>query len=453
MEKRGRKRSNVKSICTLVLVVVLTCCSFSICTTSISSASHQTSSLQKFTYTSWQSQAMAEGDELLLEENFTDGNIPPQGDAGVWTLQQTNADETWYIDSTVPHTAPFCATIHRGSSNSIQDEWLITPSLNFGSYTKINLTFHWYTCFYVTLWKQYIEFNISVSTNGGANWTKIWSFNDMNIGPNPFPDWTWQDTIYPNHKPIDLSAFAGQTDVRIAFQYYSNTTTAPEQQEFSIDDILVIGKGIGGLQADAGGPYNWYWPMQYKLLSTPGVRFHGKVSNASVMTTTLWDFGDGTTTLFPFNANPIHFYESIGTYNVSLTATDYKTTPPKISIDHTTVTLFLIPPPAIDIKAEGTTLGIKADIINGLAYNATYVNWTMNISWGPLQFFRIFDKTVGNGTIENIPGGTSTSIRSALYFFGFGILDIEITVRPENLPESREVFSALKIGPFVIFKA
>ncbi len=453
MEKRGRKKNSIKNICTLVIVFVFICSSFSAFTTHTSSAFHETSSLEKLSYDPWKSQTMAEGDELLLQENFTDGNMPPEGDMGSWMLQQTNPDETWYIDSIAPHTEPFCATIHRGTSNALQDEWLITPSLNFGSYTKINLTFHWYTCFYVTLWKQYVEFNISVSTDGGVNWTTIWSFNDMNIGPNPFPDWTWQDTIYPNHKPIDLSAFAGQTDVRIAFQYFSNSTMEPEEQEFSIDDILVIGKGIGGLDADAGGPYSWYWPMQYKLLSTPGVRFHGTVNNASVMTTTLWDFGDGTTTLFPFNVRPIHFYESVGTYNVSLTATDYATTPPKISIDYTTVTLFLIPPPAIDIKVEGMSIGIKADIINGLQYNATYVNWTVNISWGPFQIFRSFDKTVGNGTIDTIEAGSTTSIRSSLYFFAFGILDIEVIVRPENLPESREVFNALKIGPLVFYKS
>ncbi len=453
MEKNGRKKNIIKNTCTLVIIFVLICCSFSALTNSTLRASYQYSGLDTFIYTSREVSSLAEGDELLLQENFTDGNMPPEGELGNWTLQQTNSEETWEIDSTAPHTTPFCATIHRGTNTAIQDEWLITPSLNFGSYTKINLTFRWYTCFYVTLWKRYVEFNISVSTDGGVNWTKIWSFNDMNIGPNPFPDWTWQDTIYPNHKPIDLSAFAGETDVRIGFQYYSNSTMEPEEQEFSIDDILIIGKGVGGLDADAGGPYSWYWPMQYKLLSTPGVRFRGKVNNATVMTTTLWDFGDGTTTLFPFNTRPIHFYESIGTYNVSLTATDYATTPPKISIDYTTVTLFLIPPPAIDIKVEGMSIGIKADIINGLEYNASYVNWTMNISWGPFQIFRSFDKTVGNGTIETIEAGTTTSIRSPLYFFAFGILDIEIIIRPENLPESREAFTALKIGPLVVYKS
>jgi len=442
----------VTRFCTLVIIGALICCSFSALNITTIDALEQNSNDNTFSFSSRESQALSEGDELLLEENFTDGNMPPEGDSGDWTLQQTNPDETWYIDQTAPLTEPSCATVHRGESETLQDEWLITPSLNFGAYTKINLTFCWYTCFYVTLWKRYVEFNISVSTDGGTNWTKIWSFNDMNIGPTPFTDWTWYNSIYPNHKPIDLSAFAGENDVRIAFQFYSNTTTSEEEQEFSIDEINIIARGVGGLEADAGGPYNWYWPMQYKYMATPGVRFHGIINNNTLQTTTLWDFGDGNTTFSPFTRSPIHFYRDIGTYNVSLTVKDYGVTPTKVTSDYTTVTLFLMPPPTIDIVAEGMSIGIKADIENGGQYNATYVNWTINISWGPFQLFRIFNKIVGNGTIENIAVGSSATIRSSLYFSGFGIISISIIAHPENLPDIERPFTGFKIGPLVYIR-
>ncbi len=429
-----------------MIVFVLICCSFSALTMTTIGASQKNSP---------ESQTLSMGDVLLLEENFTDGNMPPTGNSGDWELQQTNPDQTWFIDSTSALSKPYCGTIRRGESEALQDEWLITPSLNFGAYEKINLTFHWYTCFYVTLYKRYVEFNISVSTDGGATWMKIWSFDNMTLGvpPVPFKDWTWYDSIYPNYKPIDLSAFAGENDVKIAFQYYSNTTESAEEQEFSIDDIEVIAKGIGGLEADAGGPYNWYWPRQYDYWPTQGVRFHGSVNNSTMIPppTTIWDFGDGNTSIFPYNVNPVHFYTNIGTYIVSLTAKDYSVTPPVISVDYTTVTLFLTPPPTLDIEVEAMSIGIKANIINGGQYNATYVDWTMNVSWGPFQIFRIFNKTVGNGTIENILVGSSATIRSKLYFLGFGIINIDITARPENLPDSYDHFKAIKIGPLVVF--
>ena len=448
LKERGRKKNILKNISTLVIVFVLICCSFSAITITPISLARQNTNLNTITSKSSSSQSRSEGELLLLQENFTDGNMPPKGDNGDWELHQTNSDQTWYIDSTLPNSDPYCATVHRVDSVDLQDEWLITPSLNFGEYTeddKINLTFSWYTCFYVTLWKQYVDFNISVSTDGGGNWTNIWSFN-VNI-TGSFTDWKWYKT-----KPINLIHYAGENDVKIAFQYHSNTTMAAEQQEFSIDDVKLKGSGPGDLYCNAGGPYSWYWNRQLNYWPN-GVRFHGNVKNWSsvVPPTTIWDFGDGDTSFpFPLNNDPIHLYENIGTFNVTLTAIDYSVTPPEIAEDETTITLFLLPPPEIDIELQNVSLGIKGDIINPGQYNATYVNWTIIVSWGLFQKLKFFTKTVGNGTIENIVAGTSATIRSSLYFFGFGRISIVLTVYPENLPGINREFKGVKIGPFVI---
>lgn len=385
------------------------------------------------------------GYELLLEENFTDGNIPPKGIWGDWEQQQTNSNQTWYIDSTYPYTKPYCGTVHRDGSPNLQDEWLITPSLNFSKYSNIYLKFHWYTCYYVTMYKRYVEFNISVSTNGGGNWTKVWSFNNVSVF---FTDWTWQDSILPNNDPIDLSAFAGEKDVQIAFQFYSNKTTSADQQEFSIDDITVYAPGVQLIKCSAGGPYEWWWPMQYEYIIDPGVRFHGNLENGTVRTQWLWDFGDGNTSSIPYY--PIHFFNEIGTYNITLTVIDNTTTPPRIAFNHTTITLFLLKPPEIDIETQPVSLGIKAIINNAGEYNATYVNWTIRIAWGPFQIFQIFEKDVGNGAIEKIPAGSSATIRSKYYFFGFGLINIIFTVYPENLPGIIKHCRGIKIGPFAL---
>ncbi|MFA5102200.1 MAG: PKD domain-containing protein [Candidatus Thermoplasmatota archaeon] len=444
MKERGKKRNILKNICTLVIVFVLVCCSVSTFTIATVDMGKEDNNLNTTFNTPQPAQALGSGDRLLLDENFTDGNMPPTGDHGDWDLHQTNPDQTWYIDTTAPHTKSNCATVHRDDSDELQDEWLITPSLNFSEYEEINLTFYWYSCFYVTLWKQYIEFNISVSTDEGGNWTNIWRFNDLDLS---FTDWKWYKS-----EPIDLSAFAGENDVRIAFQYYSNTTTAAEQQEFSIDDILVKARGVGGLACDAGGPYNWYWNRQLEYWPLPGVRFHGSFVNGSLTgTQLLWDFGDGNTSLsLPLNTDPVHFYHDIGTFNVTLTAIDNSVTPPMIAESETTITLFLLAPPELDIELQEISLGIKGDIVNDGDYDATYVNWTMNVSWGPFQIFQMFEKNVGNGTIENIAAGTSETVRSSLYFFGFGRISIEFTAYPENLPGVIRNFKGIKIGPFVI---
>jgi hypothetical protein len=294
------------------------------------------------------------------------------------------------------------------------------------------------------MYKHYAELNISVSTNGGANWTNVWSFDDIDVF---FTDWTWQDSILPGNDPIDLSAFAGENNVQIAFQYYSNTTASADQQEFSIDDIIVYTPGAQNFNCSAGGPYEWWWSRQYDYIFDPGVRFHGDLENGTALTQWFWDFGDGNTSNVPYY--PIHFFNDIGTYNITLTVIDNTTTPPRIAFDRTTITLFLLKPPAIDLKLPMVSFGIKADINNDGEYNASYVNWTMKIAWGPLQIFQIFEKAVGNGTIEKITVGSTATIRSKLYFFGFGRINIMFTVYPENLPGIEKSYRGIKIGPLV----
>jgi len=449
MKKIVRKEKIIKKICTLVIVFLFLSCSVPM----LSSATdilEKKYTVSKFTNKYTGPMASSAVDFILLEENFTDGNIPPEGDSGDWSLQQTNPTETWYIDSTVPYTDPYCGTIHRDASVTVQDEWLITPNLDFNNvYSKISLSFHWYTCYYTTVYKRYAEFNISISTDGGVNWTNIWSFDDMDMGvpPNPFTDWKWYESNYLDQEPIDLSAYIGESDVRIAFQYYSNTTSSADQQEFSIDEINVIASGPGtNFTCDAGGPYSWWWMMQYEYFPN-GVRFHGNVTNGTIFTQYLWDFGDGNTSIsIPLNSDPVHFYNEIGTYIATLTAKDTGFTSPRINISRTTVTLFLLKPPEINITAPMFSIGIKATINNIGDYNCSLVRCWINVSWGPLQ---LREKTVAQGIIINIPAESSTTIQSQGYFFGMGRIHIAITVFPENQPGLIKNFNGFKIGPFV----
>jgi hypothetical protein len=201
------------------------------------------------------------------------------------------------------------------------------------------------------------------------------------------------------------------------------------------------------LECNAGGPYEWWWPMQYEYYPK-GVRFHGNVTNGTLGVQWLWDFGDGNTSTNPYY--PIHFYNDIGIFNVTLTVKDNTTSPPRIAFDSTTVHLFLIKPPELEITVQQISLGIKTDIKNDGQYNALFVNWTMTISWGPLQ---ILEKKVANGTLDNITAGTTETVRSPLYFFGFGRIHIIISVYPENIPGIIKHYNGFKLGPLVfIFK-
>ena len=437
MKERGRK-----NIITLLIASILICCSYSVWNTAAVSASQRNSNLTAHVEKSVNFLPSSDGFVILLDENFTDGNMPPKGPWGDWTLKQTNTNQTWFIDATLPYTAPYCGTMRRIGSGSqiLQDEWLITPSLNFSKYQKIYLDFYWYTCYYVTVYKRFVEFNISVSIDGGANWTKIWSFNDVG---KFFNDWKWYKSVLPNNNYIDLSTYAGNTDVQIAFQYYSNTTDSADYQEFSIDDIIIYASEIGILECDAGGPYEWWWPMQFEYQPI-GVRFRGSVKNAPVTAQWLWDFGDGNTSIIPYFTS--HFYSDVGVYNITLTVKDILASPPRIAFNTTTVKLFLTKPPEMELIIKKPSLGIKTEIKNSGQYNATYVNWTMKIFWGPLQ---ILEKYVANGTIDEITAGETKTIQSPLFFLGFGRIHVIVEVVPENLPSILKHYHGIKLGPLV----
>jgi len=434
----GNKGNFMKGFCVLLLASALFCSNLSVTANTAMERSTQDIQIDKSPYVHSESSGFVEGYNVLLDENFTDGNMPPTGDWGSWALDQTNPDETWYIDTSFPHSEPNCATVHRGDSTELQDEWLITPSLDFGEYTEIYLRFYFYTEYYVSVHMDYIDLNVSISTDGGSTWTLIWNEDDFGL----FPTWDWIKADDPSGGPIDLSDYAGETDVKIGFQYYSNSLEEAEYQEFSIDDIIVYVPGEP-FECSLGGPYEWWWPMQYEYI-TPGVRFHGGISPSGLGYQWLWDFGDGNTSTVPYI--PIHFYNTVDTFTVSLTVRDDNSDPPRVAFGQTTVTLFLMKPPEIDIIIQKPSIGIKAEINNPGERNASYVNWTIVVHWGPLQ---IFEKMVGNGTIERIAPETSEEIRSRLYFFGFGRIRIVIRAEPENMPGVIKQFDAVKIGPLI----
>jgi hypothetical protein len=378
----------------------------------------------------------SEGFEIVINETFSTNVMPPTD----WYLIQTDPSETWSIDSSFPHSEPYCATVHRGSSTGIQDEWLITPQLDLTPYTGvINLSFWWYTSCYVAHWKDYIDLNVSVSIDNGSTWTLEWS--DDNITGN-YTSWKWFNTNMG--KNIDLSEYAGEDQVMIGFQYYSTVTTESTSQEVSIDDIIIWAENTTGvpLECDAGGPYEWCWDTQQEYIP-PGVRFHGALEGQQWWKCKwFWDFGDNSTSTMPLTA--VHDYKTVGFYNVTLMVIDNSSTPHRITFDYTTIHIFVMPPPEIDIHISKLALGIQATVENGGEYNATRVNWTFMVRWGIAR-----EKLVANGTIDRLePDSISTIVKSG-YFFKFGFIRIEISAIPENLPGIIKNYLGFKAGPLV----
>ncbi|MEO6168391.1 MAG: T9SS type A sorting domain-containing protein [Chitinophagales bacterium] len=128
--------------------------------------------------------------------------------------QVTNAtDGGWkFGTNTELQSANFGITPHTKMAGTNDDacncdksnDVLITPSMDFSSYTNIFMSFdkYYYNLTYLGVTESA---SIQASTDGGVNWTLV-----KELGANA-GDW---ETSY-----IDLSGYAGQSDVKIGFKY------------------------------------------------------------------------------------------------------------------------------------------------------------------------------------------------------------------------------------------
>jgi hypothetical protein len=372
------------------------------------------------------------GYEIILEEDFTDGNMPPVDPyLGPWVHEITANNATWYIDDSDPYVDPYCATVCRGDYEGLQDEWLITPSLNFNSYDVVDLRFHWYTSHLTAVWKDVIDLNVGITLDDGKTWTVLWNEDDLQ---SPFISWTWQDSGV-----IDLSAYTTESNVKIGFQYISDNITDAYAQEFSIDNVEIYGNSEQ-FSCNAGGPYEiaWSWNMLY------GVQFHGSVLGGQLpYSNWTWDFGDGNTSKVHYS--PKWTYNDVGIYNVTLIVYD-SAKPRHIAFDFTTVKVVETPPSSIEITIK-PSVGLSAEVKNTGTLNVSYLNWTMIIEWGPSK---VLKKEVGNGTIQIIEAKSLTSIKCKYYLIWFGFIRVTIEVNPLNSYRAELQQMVLIAGPFII---
>ncbi|UCD94738.1 MAG: dockerin type I repeat-containing protein [Candidatus Zixiibacteriota bacterium] len=157
----------------------------------------------------------------ILWEDFEGGVVPPAG----WTAVVNNAF-TWEIDDYDPFEGSYYASCFYDSFyTGTQDEWIVSPLLDLStSTTDLKLTFAWMGSYYwaVDPYDNY-DLEVWISTDGGANFsTRLWYEHDY----GEFTSWLWNQTT------LDLSAYAGESSVKIGFRYYGY-----DGAQFSVDAI------------------------------------------------------------------------------------------------------------------------------------------------------------------------------------------------------------------------
>ena len=317
---------------------------------------------------------------------------------------------------------------------------MITPSLDFSQIEigkKIYLDFAFKGNYYTAIQKDYVDYFVNVSIDGGTTWTPIW--NEDNFTEEFTTKWA-------EVKDIDLSHYAGNSSVKIGFQFITYSPLEPQAQYLYLDDISVHNETDFELPCFHGGPYEWWWYRQ-KYYVPEGVRFHAGIDLPYWWWECRWewDFGDGEylNTSTPF---AIHFYNSTGTYDITVKVTHKGLG--IFRILNTTLWLFEHDPGLIDLTIDMFSVGVNVNVENLADVNATFVKWKIEADWGP---FDTFHKVLGNGTIDNLEPLKPQEIAVPCLFLKFGRIKLAITLIPENINNSAEIFRAFKIGPFLLF--
>lgn len=134
-----------------------------------------------------------------LSEDF-EGTWPPTG----WTIESTNAAYTW--EETDPGITGKSAFVPWDYD---QDESLISPVFTIpAGVPSLDFQMSMGYTYGVDPFNNY-DFLISISTDGGTTWTQIWDESELGV----FDDYAYLDVSIP------LTTYAGQTNVKLKFQY------------------------------------------------------------------------------------------------------------------------------------------------------------------------------------------------------------------------------------------
>ena len=151
-----------------------------------------------------------------------------------WLRKDITGAQGWVIDSIHGVSGSPCAKIsgYAGTSN-VNEDWLISPSMNFDNYNN-----------------EKLSFQSAYKYSGPALEAYISNDYDGAGDPNDFTwtlltaTWSAGNWVWTPSGSINISATNGQ-HVYVGFKY---TSTATESSTWELDDIVVMGDLIIGMQ-------------------------------------------------------------------------------------------------------------------------------------------------------------------------------------------------------------
>ncbi len=311
------------------------------------------------------------GVALPVTEGFENVTFPPAG----WALENPDNATTW--TRTTAAAAQGTASARKDNLNSNdagQVDNLLTPFMNFAGNSTVTLTFKVaYARYSATYFDSLI---VWATTDCGQTWSRVYNKGNTTLATNGGANLTTAFTPTANQwrtETVDLTPFAGQSNVRLNFQNKSGYGNF-----LYIDDINITGT-IGNNPPTAS-----FSASANTVCAGQTVTF----TNSSVGAASYsWNIQGGTPSSST-DANPTATFNTPGTYTVSMTATNANGT------DNATQTITVTPLPATP------TAGSNSPVTNNGVLELTAGGSTGNYFWtGPGGF----SSTQQNPSVNN-PG-------------------------------------------------
>lgn len=276
----------------------------------------------------------AVGIQLPFTENFESGNFTQNQ----WTIENSDNWLTWEIiqvGGNGPGTQSVRLPFYSYSATGQRDA-LISRTFDFSGYTDINMTFkHAYRRYNTASTDSLI---IYVSTDCGQTWpNRVFARGENGQGtfataftsvedfiPEENSVWCSNGTVGANCYSINLSAFGGQSSVRIKFESYNNYGNNLYLDDINIDGISSGNPPIANFSASGGT----------SICQGSQITFTNQSTNAPQ--TYQWTFPGGTPATSTA-ANPTVTYNTPGTYTVELIANNAIGSDSEIKTNYITV--------------------------------------------------------------------------------------------------------------------
>lgn len=334
---------------------------------------------------------VASSNALPLTEGFEATTFPPTG----WALTNGDAATTWVRTTSASGFGTSSASAYMNDyqySSPGEKDWLITPAYNFSGVTAGRIKWDYAYVQDANYLGNIDSLEVFYSTNCGSTWTSLWrrGGSSLSTGTASASNFVPTSTQWKKDS-VSLASLSGQASVRFAF-----VCTNGYGNNIFLDNVNIYNSSSQGGSA----------PVADFVGSPTTVVVGNTVSFTDLSTNNptswSWSFPGGATTTSTAQ-NPTITYNTVGTYNVSLTATNGN------GNNSVTKTAY------ITVVNQGS--GQSCDTLSNLFANDTLTIYTFNPASGATGYVTGHNSLQDKGYAEYFPNTVSSQVSGALFYF------------------------------------